>query len=93
MSIVVWNILYFNYIYSYVYEFYYYVFKILYISFDGKLNEFRINNFYVVCGGNMNWNDLVNRFIILKCRFILGRENFMFKISIKEIWNVIKNNV
>lgn len=38
-------------------------------------------------------DDLVNRFIILKCRFILGRENFMFKISIKEIWNVIKNNV
>lgn len=43
----------------------------------------------MLCGGNMNWNDLVNRFIILKCRFILGREEFMFKISIKEIWNML----
>lgn len=41
----------------------------------------------MLCGGNMNWNDLANRPTTLTCRFTPGREDL--KTSIKETWNIL----
>lgn len=44
---------------------------------------------FMLCVGNMNWNDLANRPTTSKCRFTPGREDFMLKTSIKETWNML----